>query len=137
MEPTEKRKFFRLHYKVNSLMPSFASTTGEYKVPEVSEQGIRMIVRNVHDFGIEQPVQGTLKLHTGSVNIRGKVLRILGNEVVLLLSVKDGLTFKQMLDEQRYLRNTHPTVFPRSKSSTWYETNNEQSDDQHSEAIAS
>lgn len=111
---TEQRQYFRLSYKTKVAMPTFRVQSKELKVSEISEQGMRVIVRDTSLFSPNDTVEGEIILNAFDTNIpvKGKVLRAVGNEVIFLLS--EGLSFKEMIAEQRYMRKHHPNVFPKN-----------------------
>ncbi|MFV0450515.1 MAG: PilZ domain-containing protein [Vibrio sp.] len=111
---TEQRQFFRLRYSMKEVMPTLRVQSREFKISEISEQGIRAIVRDYSLFKMEDVLEGELLLNSldRNIPIKGKVLRKIGNEVIFLLT--EGLSFKQMIAEQRYMRKNYPKVFPRN-----------------------
>ncbi|WP_165312634.1 PilZ domain-containing protein [Vibrio ziniensis] len=111
---TEQRQYFRLRYNIKEVMPTLRVQSREFNISEISEKGIRVIVRDSSLFRIDDSLTGEVLLNSLETNIpvTGKVLRKIGNEVIFLLS--DGLSFKQMIAEQRYMRKNHPKVFPKN-----------------------
>lgn len=79
---------------------------------------MRVITRDPTLFSIGAIVKGEVLLNSVETNIQidGKVLRVVGNEVVIYLS--EGLSFKDMIAEQRYLRKHFPNVLPKGTKDT-------------------
>ncbi len=94
-------------------MPTLRVQGKELKISEISEQGMRVITRDTTLFQIGDVIKGEVLLNSMDHNIaiEGKVLRIVGNEVICHL--REGLSFKDMIAEQRYLRKYYPTVLPK------------------------
>ncbi len=105
----DKRKYYRLHYVERALMPKAKILGSELLISEVSERGIRLIVNNVEGYYVGRKITANLKLYTSNITVDGEIIRLVNNEVILKLN--DGVSFKQMLEEQRHLRNEHPTIF--------------------------
>ncbi len=110
----EQRKYFRLSYKSKQVMPTLRVHNREFNVSEISEQGMRVITRDPTLFSIGDIVKGEVLLNSIDSNIQvdGKVLRLVGDEVILFL--REGLSFKDMISEQRYLRKHFPNVLPKN-----------------------
>ncbi|MBD0787841.1 PilZ domain-containing protein [Vibrio sp. Y2-5] len=110
---TEQRQYFRLSYKTKTVMPTLRIQSKEFKISEISEQGMRVIVRDSSLFKLGDTVKGEVLLNSleNNITVEGKVLRIVGNEVIFHL--REGLSFKDMIAEQRYLRKYFPNVLPK------------------------
>ncbi len=94
-------------------MPTLRVLNREFKVSEISEQGMRVIMRDPTLLNIGDSIKGEVILNSldNNVSIDGKVIRIVGNEVIFQL--REGLSFKDMIAEQRYLRKHFPNVLPK------------------------
>ncbi len=110
---TEQRKYFRLSYKSKTVMPRLRLLNREFQISEISEQGMRIISRDPSLFSVDENVKGEVVLNSLDTNIQieGTVLRAYGYEVVI--NLREGLSFKNMIAEQRYLRKHFPTVLPK------------------------
>ncbi len=108
-ETTQRRAFFRLCYPKRA-MPNINIAGAQYHVSEVSERGLRVLITNSAAFYPGLSLSGSLKLHgERQVFVQGSVLRIEAAEVVIQLNT--GLSFKDMLEEQRYMRQRYPASF--------------------------
>ncbi len=110
----EQRKYFRLNYKAEKVMPLLWAQNKEFRVSEISEKGLRVIVDDAYRFKLGDLVQAEILINSvnSKIPLQGKVLRISGNEVIFLLS--EGISFKHMISEQRYMRKHYPFIFPKS-----------------------
>ncbi len=105
----QRREFFRLCYPKRA-MPDIRLAGYRFHVSEVSEKGLRVLVEGGASFSRGVSITGTLNLHEGrQVWVKGSVLRVEGKEVVLKLS--EGPTFKDMVEEQRYMRQNYPSLY--------------------------
>ncbi|MEZ8103517.1 PilZ domain-containing protein [Vibrio clamense] len=112
----QKRQYYRLKYpkKARPLI-----RIGDQLIPvsEVSEKGLR-IVR--HDFSALYKgliMAGILRLHGDrQIPVQGPILRFDGNEVIIKLD--EGITFKDMFEEQRYIRQKYPVHFTNQNRQT-------------------
>ncbi|MDN3610188.1 PilZ domain-containing protein [Vibrio ostreicida] len=105
----QKRDYYRLKYP-KRYRPSVNFSSEQFHVTEVSEGGIRVAVNPFTNWYKGLSLSGTLTLHNNmQVKVEGAVLRFDNNEVVLKL-VK-GPTFKNMVEEQRYIRQKYPEHF--------------------------
>ena len=83
-----------------------------FYVTEVSEGGIRVVKNTFTDWYKGLAMSGTLNLHNNKqVTFEGAVLRFDQNEAIVKL--KKGPTFKNMVEEQRHIRQKYPTYFSR------------------------
>ncbi|CAM3705082.1 hypothetical protein VA7868_01511 [Vibrio aerogenes CECT 7868] len=113
-ESQQKRKYFRLRYGVKELMPDLYMFGKVFRVSELSEGGIRVLMGE-SAITAQRTITGYIELHTtGKIYIKGHILRQEKNEMVFVLS--EGPTFKQMIEEQRFLRQNHPGLFPKKTS---------------------
>ncbi|MEI8633037.1 PilZ domain-containing protein [Vibrio sp. PP-XX7] len=107
----QRRKYYRLRYLHQDVMPQIQIFGNNYRVSEVSESGIRVVMGGA-GIAIGRQMTGVLEMHaSGPIEVTGQVLRIMKKVVVFTLS--QGPTFKQMVEEQRYMRKHHPTCFPK------------------------
>ncbi|KJY84924.1 peptide chain release factor A [Vibrio galatheae] len=107
----QKRQFYRLRYPKRA-RPFVRLGEELFKVTEVSEGGIRMVVNNTETMYKGLSVKGVLNLNDENrVEIEGAVLRFEHDEVIVQL--RKGPTFKIMVDEQRNIRNKYPVFFAR------------------------
>jgi hypothetical protein len=103
---TQQRAYYRLQYP-NCARPSLHISGTRYSVTELSEQGLRLLKahRSLDAVGVK--VRGELSLHDNTeLKLTGHVLRLEANEVIVKL--EEGPSFKNMLDEQRFMRATYP-----------------------------
>ena len=105
----QKRKYYRLRYPKRA-RPILRIKDQYYHICEVSEKGIRVLIENVASVYRGLTMAGTLRLHGNTqISVEGAVLRFDNDEVILLLS--KGPTLKNMLEEQRHIKNKYPTFF--------------------------
>ncbi len=99
-----KRQHYRIIY--NGKYPVLDSILGKFSVLDISERGVRFIIKGDQNlFEIGKLVEGKISLPEGrgEVKIKGRVLRILLNEIVLTLDEKAPIPLKFIMDEQRAL----------------------------------
>lgn len=105
----QKRKYYRLKYPRRA-RPYVRFAEELFHVTEVSEGGIRVRVSNFTSMYKGLSMKGILNLHDDSqVKVEGAVLRFDEDEVVVKL--KKGPSFKDMVEEQRHIRNNYPSFF--------------------------
>ncbi len=105
----QRREFFRLCYPKRA-MPDIRLAGYRFHVSEVSERGLRVLMEGGANFVRGMNLSGTLNLHQGrQLWIKGQVLRVEKQEMVLKLT--EGLTFKDMVEEQRYMRQNYPSLY--------------------------
>lgn len=105
----QKRKFYRLKYPRRG-RPSVRFAQELFHVSEVSEGGIRVIMNNFSNLYKGLSIKGVLSLHNDyEVAIEGAVLRFDDQEMVVQL--KKGPSFKDMVEEQRHIRKHYPRHF--------------------------
>lgn len=110
----QKRQFYRLKYPKRG-RPSVRFSQEMFSVTEVSEGGIRLLINNFTNLYEGFCVKGVLSLHNDcEVPIEGAILRFDDNEVIVKLN--KGPSFKDMVDEQRHIRNVFPRHFERLKA---------------------
>ncbi|WP_139684659.1 PilZ domain-containing protein [Vibrio tasmaniensis] len=106
---TQKREYYRLKYPKKA-RPVIRIKDELFHVTEISEKGVRLMMSNIIPVYRGFSMAGTLWLHgNNSIDIRGSVLRQEGDEVIVLLS--QGPSFKDMVAEQRYIRQRYPVFF--------------------------
>ncbi|MFB9134362.1 PilZ domain-containing protein [Vibrio olivae] len=106
----QRRAFFRLNYPKRA-RPNVRIDGDLYHVSEVSEQGIR-VVMNPRGFYHGLTLKGRLNLHQDKqIEVQGQVIRMEETEVILKLDL--GPSFRDMVQEQRYLRQNYPSIFSR------------------------
>ncbi len=105
----QKRQFYRLKYPRRG-RPSVRFSKELFHVSEVSEGGIRIIVNGFSNLYKGLSMKGVLSLHNDcEVDIEGSVLRFDDQEVIVQL--RKGPSFKNMVEEQRHIRNAFPRHF--------------------------
>ncbi len=106
-EGIQQRQFFRLRYPKNA-RPVIRVQENTFSVSESSEGGLKVLMGHVASLYCGLKMSATVSLHDNSdVNIEGSVLRFDdNNEVVIKLD--KGLSFKDMVSEQRYVRQKFP-----------------------------
>ncbi len=105
----QKRKYYRLKYPRRA-RPYVRFSDELFSVTEVSEGGIRVRVGAFNNMYKGLSMKGTLNLHDDSeVSVEGAILRFDEDEVVVKL--KKGPSFKDMVEEQRHIRNKYPSFF--------------------------
>ncbi len=110
----QKRKYYRLRYPKRA-RPILRIKDQYYHICEVSEKGIRVLIENVASVYRGLTMAGTLRLHGNTqISVEGAVLRFDNDEVILLLS--KGPTLKNMLEEQRHIKNKYPTFFSKQRN---------------------
>lgn len=110
----QKRKYYRLRYPKRA-MPSIRFEENLYQVTEVSEKGIRIMMKNLVSLYKGLSMTGTLNLHDErEVKVKGSILRFDKEEVIVILD--KGPSFKHMVEEQRHIRNKYPSYFARLRT---------------------
>ncbi len=105
----QKRKYYRLRYPKRAR--AVLRVQDElFHVSEVSERGIRILTRRVEDFCRGVHLSGFLDMNDESqIRIEGAILRHDDEEVILQLT--KGPSFKNMVAEQRHIKNKYPSYF--------------------------
>lgn len=104
MPEPSRRALYRIVYPLIE-RPIFEVGRFLYEVIDCSELGLRyeVVDRRVPTIGTE--IGGTVQFRRGeSVEVTGEVLRYQEGKVVLALN-PPGITFSEILGEQRYLRS--------------------------------
>ncbi|NVJ57507.1 MAG: PilZ domain-containing protein [Vibrionaceae bacterium] len=110
----QRRQFYRLKYPRRA-MPSVRFSQERFRVSELSEGGMRIVMNGFTKLQVGTEMKGLLSLHNGcEIAVEGTVLRFAGEEVVIQFD--KGPSFKHMVDEQRNIRNNYPIYFERVRS---------------------
>ncbi|MDW6003215.1 PilZ domain-containing protein [Vibrio mangrovi] len=108
-EGPQRRQYYRLRYP-KGVRPAIRFENNMYHLTECSEKGIRILMPNATRLHQGYRVTGKVFLNDGSqVDIKGTILRFDKNEVIVKLS--QGFSFKQMVAEQRLIRQKYPSFF--------------------------
>ncbi len=109
MTDASRRAFFRIIYPLVE-RPSFEVGRYVYEVIDVCELGLRYEVRDRRIPLLGSQVAGTVVFRRGQeVEVSGEVLRANGGMIVLTLD-RTGVTFHEILAEQRHLRSKGYTM---------------------------
>lgn len=104
MPPSSRRTLYRIVYPLHE-RPTFEIGRFIYEVIDCSERGIRYGIKDRRVPEVGTPLGGTLQFRRGvEVEITGEVLRTHEATVVLVLDAP-GISFSDILAEQRYLRS--------------------------------
>ncbi len=111
----QKRKYYRLKYPRRA-MPVVRIDGELFHVSEISEKGIRVVMNNPTTLYRGLSLKGTLSLGVETtIKVKGTILRFDKNEVILQLT--QGPSFKDMVEQQRHIRNRYPVYFARLRTS--------------------
>jgi hypothetical protein len=103
MTEVSRRAFFRINYPLVE-RPAFEVGRFIYEVVDCSELGLRYEIRDRRVPMLGAQLAGKIVFRRGQeVQVAGEVIRSSGGFVVLQLDAP-GVTFHEMLAEQRYLR---------------------------------
>ena len=103
----ERREFFRIRYP-SVERPNIDIDDNRYDVAELSEGGLR-VLGEFSDLESTQPVKARLHLLSGeAVNVTASFSRIDEGEAVF--DQLEGISFGEMMNEQRYLIRKYPSV---------------------------
>lgn len=115
LDGVQQRQFFRLRYPKNA-RPVIHIQDRTFFVSESSEQGLRVLMGHIASLYCGLKMSATVSLHDHSnVNIEGFILRFADNDEVVIKLVK-GLSFKNMVAEQRYVRQKFPNFMMKQRS---------------------
>lgn len=104
------REYFRLRFPPGAFL-TLSTNSGDFDVCELSEGGLRLVSVDEDVFHIGQLVAGTMKFHDGSTaEVIGHAERTDHNELIVTRS--EGVTFEQMMSEQRYIAQNFPLAAP-------------------------
>ncbi|MGF1909836.1 PilZ domain-containing protein [Vibrio kasasachensis] len=110
----QKRKYYRLKYPRRA-MPIVRIDDELFHVSEISEKGIRIVMNNLTTLYRGLTLKGTLSLGVEEkLQVTGTILRFDKNEVILQLT--QGPSFKDMVEQQRHIRNRYPAYFARLRT---------------------
>ncbi|MDR9829314.1 PilZ domain-containing protein [Vibrio sp. FNV 38] len=105
----QKRRHFRLRYPQRA-RPVIRLQGQGYYVSELSERGIRVEMRYPESYLFGSPIAGHVALKGAEViKVEGHVLRSDHNQLVVELVT--GPSFKQMMQQQGYVRKHYPLFF--------------------------
>ena len=103
-----KRKFFRIFYPNNDC-PRLLLSGMSFNVIDVSEEGVRFIVKSVTGFTVGQSASGSVTFADGeSFLIHGSVARVTDSDVSL--NLKRAIPLRKIMAEQRRLIEKYPKV---------------------------
>lgn len=94
-----RREYYRLRYPKKDRPTLLLNDQARLEVVELSERGFRLSGDAIDNFAHGQPIEGTLELPSGPIDVRGKVSRIDHRELVVV--AVSGITFACILEEQR------------------------------------
>ncbi|CAH0539384.1 PilZ domain-containing protein [Vibrio marisflavi] len=104
----QKREHFRLRYP-KSDRPVIHLIDGNYLVSEISEKGLRVLMKNTSILCSGMSIHGVLTLHEDNeVNVEGYIRRFENDEVILEL--EKGPSLKMMESEKVHLRREFPLL---------------------------
>ncbi|WP_117234805.1 PilZ domain-containing protein [Vibrio maerlii] len=110
----QKRQYYRLKYP-RQARPVVRFADELFHVSEVSEKGIRVVMNRLTALYKGLSMKGTINFHDETnIDVEGAVLRLEDEEFVVYLN--QGLTFKQMVEEQRHVRQNYPSFFARLRA---------------------
>ncbi len=110
----QKRQYYRLKYP-RQARPVVRFSDELFHVSEVSEKGIRVVMNRLTSLYKGLTMKGTINFRDDQrVEVKGSVLRLDDGEFVVYLD--QGLSFKQMVEEQRHIKNKYPSFFARLKA---------------------
>ncbi len=108
VEGIQRRQYYRLKYPKEA-RPLIRIEDQFFRVSESSERGLRVRMSERGHLRRGSPFSGTIRLHNNQeVDIEGVVIRFSGGEVIVKLDKDKGLSFKDMVSEQRYIRQRYP-----------------------------
>jgi hypothetical protein len=103
-EYEHEREYYRIEYPT-AARPRFLVAGEDREVVDLCEQGLRYRAASERR-KIGDEVEGIVRFRRGEeVRVLGKVVRLIGREVALRLSV--GVPLRVVLEEQRYIRERH------------------------------
>ncbi|MGX9418827.1 PilZ domain-containing protein [Vibrio sp. RC27] len=111
----QRRQYYRLKYPKRA-RPVMRIEDQFFHVCESSERGIRVVMNNITNLYRGLRLSGTVRLHSNQeVSIEGSIVRFDNGEVVVKLD--KGLSFRDMVAEQRHIRQKYPLFFSDQGSS--------------------
>lgn len=108
-DEAQRRAHFRLRYP-DDARPLLCTEQGDFPICEISEGGLRIVLQ-APEARLPERLQGLIELGQERLAIEGRVLRRMGEELVLVLS--QGVPLAVMLNEQRRLLRLYPRLFGR------------------------
>ena len=107
----ERRDYFRLDYPAAE-RPTIRYKGCDYRITEVSERGIKILMDRVCTVRVGQSIAGVIRFKDGgTVSVVGVVLRCGEKEMVVELT--KGISLGRMTEEQRRIRQKYPMFFDR------------------------
>ncbi|MGD8112731.1 PilZ domain-containing protein [Vibrio sp. TRT 21S02] len=107
----QKRQYYRLKYPRRA-RPYVRIEERLFSVTEVSEKGLRVLMGDLPALYRGLSLSGKLSLSGNrTIHFEGAILRFDKDEVILQLS--KGPSFKNMVEEQRRIRQKYPSYFAR------------------------
>lgn len=119
VQGAQRRQYFRLRYPKHA-RPIIRLEDRKFSVCESSEKGLRIMMGQMAaNLYCGLQMKATLSLHDDNeVAVEGSILRFDDNEVVVILD--KGLSFKDMVAEQRYVKQKFPNFFSAQRQSLQY-----------------
>lgn len=109
LDGAQRRQYYRLKYPKKA-RPLMCIEDWFFQVSESSEKGIRLLMNNLAHLYYGFKLSGTVRLHDDhEVQVEGSILRFDQDEVIVKL--EKGLSFRDMVAEQRHIRKKYPTFF--------------------------
>jgi hypothetical protein len=100
---SNQRNHFRLEYPPAD-RPSLIIGREAHEVVDLSEQGIKFLMTKGYKPKVGDQIKGQIKFRDGkTVDVAGKVLRLLTEANQCVLTLTQGLPLPKMMEEQRYL----------------------------------
>ena len=101
-----KRQNFRIEYPI-SYRPKLIISYYIFEVLDISEQGIKFFPKRAYELKLGLTLSAKIVFKGGeSFNIKGKIIRNTGKEVIL--SLLEGIPTSKIMSEQRVLINKYP-----------------------------
>lgn len=109
VDGAQRRQYYRLKYPKKA-RPLMCIEDQFFQVSESSEKGIRILMNNLAHLYYGFKLSGKVRLHDNhEVEVEGSILRFDEDEVVVQLN--KGLSFRDMVAEQRHIRQKYPAFF--------------------------
>ncbi len=101
-----KRQYFRIEYPI-SYRPKLIISYYIFEVLDISEQGIKFFSKRAYELKPGLLLSAKIVFKGGeSFNIKGKIIRNTGKEVIL--SLLEGIPTSKIMSEQQFLINKYP-----------------------------
>jgi c-di-GMP-binding flagellar brake protein YcgR len=105
----QRRQYYRLKYPKKA-RPVMSVENQQFQICESSERGLRILMNNIANLYSGLRLSGTVRLHSDQeISIEGSILRFDNDEVIVKLD--KGLSFRDMVSEQRHIRQKYPSFF--------------------------